>query len=140
MGSEGEPGEALGLGLLELDTELGGEKTLVEARGRELISDKSIYGYEMHTGTSSGRALKRPMLELNGRPEGACSADGKIMGCYLHGLFAADEFRQAFLNRLRQRETSGVAYEQRVEQTLDALAEHLEQHLDLDALLGMARG
>jgi adenosylcobyric acid synthase len=80
------------------------------------------------------------MLELGGRPEGAVSADGRVMGCYLHGLFAADGFRHAFLNRLRTRATSGVAYEAGIERTLDALAEHLETHLDLDALLEAARG
>ena len=62
------------------------------------------------------------------------------MGCYLHGLFAADAFRHAFLSRLRNRATSGVAYEAGIERTLDNLAEHLEAHLDLDALLAAARG
>ena len=61
------------------------------------------------------------------------------MGCYLHGIFAADNFRHAFLSRLKARETSGLAYETEIEATLDALAEHLETHLDLDALLAAAR-
>ena len=62
------------------------------------------------------------------------------MGCYLHGLFAADGFRRAFLGRLRRRETAGIAYDALVEETLDALAAHLEAHLDLDRLLEVARG
>ncbi len=138
-GIEGAPGEAEGLGLLDIETELGGDKTLSEAEGVELASGAAVRGYEMHIGATRGPDLARPMLELSGRPEGAISADGRVMGCYLHGLFAADGFRSAFLSRLRDRETSGVAYETGIERTLDSLAEHLEAHLDLDALLEAAR-
>ena len=139
-GIEGAPGEAEGLGLLEVETELSGDKTLAEAAGVELASGEPVRGYEMHVGATTGAGLARPMLELAGRPEGAVSADGRVMGCYLHGLFAADGFRHAFLSRLRDREISGVAYEAGIERTLDRLAEHLEAHLDLDALLEAARG
>jgi len=90
-------------------------------------------------GRTSGPALARPMLELEGRPEGAVSADGRVMGCYLHGLFAADGFRHAFLGRLRERAASGVAYEAQIEEALDALADHLERSVDLDGLLEVAR-
>jgi adenosylcobyric acid synthase len=138
-GIEGAPGEAEGLGLLDIETELSGDKTLSEAEGKELASEEPVRGYEMHVGATLGADLARPMLELAGRPEGAVSTDGRVMGCYLHGLFAADGFRSAFLNRLRTRAISGVAYEDGIERTLDNLAEHLEAHLDLDALLKAAR-
>jgi adenosylcobyric acid synthase len=131
-GMEGAPGEVAGLGLLDIETELGGEKTLVEAEGVEVASGAAVRGYERPD-------LARPMLRLGGRPEGAVSADGRVMGCYLHGLFAADGFRHAFLARIRAREASGLAYESEVERVLDALAAHLEAHLDLDALLAAAR-
>ena len=94
----------------------------------------------MHVGVTRGPALERPLLSLDGRPEGAISDDGRVLGCYLHGLFAADGFRHAFLSRLKLRAVSGLAYEAQVEATLDALAEHLEAHLDLDGLLAAARG
>ncbi|MHA1154231.1 MAG: cobyric acid synthase [Alphaproteobacteria bacterium] len=139
-GIEGKPGEADGLGLLEIETELSGDKTLSEVEGKEIASGEPVRGYEMHVGATTGADLARPMLELSGRPEGAVSADGRVMGCYLHGLFAADGFRHAFLSRLRNRATSGLAYEAEIERTLDRLAEHLEAHLDLDALLAAARG
>jgi adenosylcobyric acid synthase len=139
-GLEGAPGEAQGLGLLEVETELSGDKTLVQVAGKEIASGEAVRGYEMHVGATQGPDLARPMLELSGRPEGAVSADGRVMGCYLHGIFAADGFRHAFLSRLRDREISGVAYEAGVERTLDLLAEHLETHLDLDGLLQAARG
>jgi len=139
-GIEGPPGEAEGLGLLDLETVLAGDKTLVEADGVELASGEAVRGYEMHVGATAGPALDRPFLRLTGRPEGAVSDDGKVLGGYLHGLFAADGFRHAFLSRLKLRAVSGLAYEAEVERTLDALADHLEKHLDLDRLLAAARG
>jgi len=88
---------------------------------------------------TTGPGLARPLLDLDGQLEGAVSADGKVGGCYLHGLFASDAFRAAFLVSLRDRAASGLAYEAQVEATLDALAAHLEAHLDLDRLLAIAR-
>jgi adenosylcobyric acid synthase len=136
-GIEGPPAEADGLGLLDLDTVLTGGKRLDEVRGREIASGEPVHGYEMHMGRTSGPALARPMLDLNGRPDGAVSADGRIMGCYVHGLFAADDFRHAFLARLKERAQSGLGFEQQIESTLDALADHLEAHVDLDGLLAL---
>jgi adenosylcobyric acid synthase len=78
------------------------------------------------------------MLRFDGRTDGCISADRRVFGCYLHGLFAADGFRAAFLGRLRAREPSGLAYDAGVERTLDDLADHLERHLDVDALLAAA--
>jgi adenosylcobyric acid synthase len=139
-GIEGPPGETEGLGLLDLETVLAGDKTLVEAAGAEVASGEAVRGYEMHVGVTRGPALARPFLFLDDRPDGAVSEDGRVLGCYLHGLFAADGFRHAFLSRLKLRAVSGLAYEAEVERTLDALADHLAAHLDLDGLLAVARG
>ena len=79
------------------------------------------------------------MLARRRAADGAMSADGRVMGCYLHGLLAADGFRAAFLARIRGRGGVAVAYEARVEAALDALADHLERCLDLDRLLALAR-
>jgi adenosylcobyric acid synthase len=136
-GIEGRPAEAEGLGLLDLATTLQSAKRLAEVAGREIASGEEVRGYEMHVGETTGPALARPMLELDGRPDGAVSADGRIMGCYVHGLFAADDFRHAFLARLKERAQSGLGFEQQIESTLDALADHLEAHVDLDGLLAL---
>ena len=136
-GVEGPPGEAPGLGLLEVETVLGGDKRLVECGGTEIASGLPLRGYEMHLGITTGSGLARPMLDLAGRPDGAVSADGRVAGCYLHGLFAGDAFRHAFLSRLGA--DGSIAYEMQVERALDDIAEHLERHLDLDALLAAAR-
>lgn len=134
-GIEGPPGEAEGLGLLDLETELAGDKTLIEVEGVEIASGAAVRGYEMHIGITRGPALARPLLRLGNQDDGAVSADGKVAGCYLHGLFAADGFRRVFLARLKARAESGLAYEAGIERVLDKLADHLEENLDLEALL-----
>ena len=135
---EGDTTHAEGLGLLDVATRIGGDKTLCAANGIDCASGLPISGYEMHMGVTAGAGLERPMLTLEGAAHGAISADAQIMGCYLHGLFAADAFREHFLRRLRSRAVSGTAYEAGVEATLDALAEHLATHIDLDRMLEVA--
>ena len=128
-----------GLGLLEIDTVLGGEKRLGDAAGIDIATGMPVAGYEMHLGETSGPGSRAAdAAPRRTAPDGAVSADGRVAGCYLHGLFASDAFRRAFLARLGA-EAGAVAYEQLVETTLDALADHLEQHLDLAGLLAAAR-
>ena len=140
-GIEGPAGAVDGLALLDVETELTDDKTLVEVRGED-GTRTPVRGYEMHVGVTRGPATARPMLTLtNGtgsRPEGAVSPDGRVAGCYLHGLFASDAFRHAFLAGLKPRAASGLMYEHEIESTLDALADHLAAHLDLDRILQIA--
>jgi adenosylcobyric acid synthase len=117
---------------------LAGNKALVEVTGTERASGLRLRGFEMHIGRTTGADTARPMLDLDGRPDGAISADGSVMGTYLHGIFADDAFRHAFLHRLKAREASGVAYEALVENVLDELADHLERHVDLERILDLA--
>ncbi len=137
-GLEGEAREAIGLGLLAITTVLSAEKRLGECTGIHVESGEAVRGYEIHLGLSEGADLARPFIELDGRADGARSADGKVAGCYLHGLMAADGFRHAFLSSLRVREDSGLNYDHLVDRTLDGLAQHLETHLDLDRMLEIA--
>ncbi|WP_238375968.1 cobyric acid synthase [Ectothiorhodospira magna] len=142
-GIEGEPGETPGLGLLDLDTEIGAEKTLIELDARDTLSGCRVTGYEMHMGRTHGPGLERPWLMLdhgNGspRPEGAVSLDGRVTGGYVHGIFGDDGFRAAWLSRVGA-QASTLDYEARVEAALEALADHCEENLDLDALLALAR-
>jgi len=139
QGIEGPPGSADGLGLLEVTTELAGDKSLVAVKGHTVADDVAVSGYEMHMGRTTGAGTKRPLLRLDdGRPDGAVSADGRIAGCYLHGFFAGDAQRAAWLARLGA-PASALAYEELVDETLDALATHLAAHLDIDKLLSLAR-
>jgi adenosylcobyric acid synthase len=82
--------------------------------------------------------MARPWLSVEGRPEGAESADGRVRGTYLHGLFAADGFRTAWAEELGAPPAPGFDWEGSVEAALDALAAHVARHLDLDAIWAMA--
>ena len=137
-GIEGNTQFAQGLGLLNIDTVLSGEKSLGERSGQHAASGAPVHGYEIHLGQSDGPDRDRPFLTINGAGEGACSQDGLVQGCYLHGLMAADGFRHAYLSGIRARPDSGINHTALVDGTLDALAAHFEQHLDLDAMLEIA--
>ena len=138
-GVEGPPGSAAGLGLIEVETELAGDKSLVAVKGRTVADDVAVDGYEMHIGRTIGAGTQRPLLRLDdGRLDGAVSADGRVSGTYLHGFFAGDAQRAAWLIRLGM-PASSLAYEALVDETLDALAAHLEAHLDIEKLLSLAR-
>jgi adenosylcobyric acid synthase len=143
LGIEGEPGDDIGLGLLDIATEMAGDKTLRAATGREPGSGARVQGYEMHVGRTTGPDMARPVLELDGatgpRPDGARSADGLVAGCYLHGLFASDPFRAWFLGQLRSGRVATAGFEARLDATLDGLADHVAKALDLDRLLTIAR-
>jgi adenosylcobyric acid synthase len=136
-GIEGPPQKVDGLGLFDVDTVLEGDKVLVEASGVTTDGAAPFKGYEMHVGRTTG-AL-RPLLRLgNGKVDGAISADGRVAGCYIHGLLADDRQRQHWL-QLIGGQASGFDYEADVDATLDLLAEHLEKHVDCDRLLELAR-
>jgi adenosylcobyric acid synthase len=137
-GIEGSPAMADGLGLLDVATTLIPDKKLEAVRGRS-ADGAPLAGYEMHIGVTEGPDRGRPFARLeDGSPDGAISADGRVIGTYIHGLFADDRQRAAWLTRFAAR-PSGLAYEASIEQTLDALAAHLAAHLDLGRLLKLAR-
>ena len=134
-GVEGPPGEVAGLGLLPVDTVLGGNKRLMEVRGE--LGGVPFSGFEMHVGRTTGDA--EPLLRFeDGRADGAVSADGLVAGCYVHGLFGHDAQRDSWLRRLGATPT-GRRHEAEVDAVLDRLAAHLELHVGVDALLAHAR-
>jgi adenosylcobyric acid synthase len=137
-GMEGPAGEVAGLGLLDVATVLTGEKTLGQVEGACLTNGAPFRGYEMHVGETRGPDCARPLLRFaDGRLDGAMSESGQIAGAYVHGLFADDRQRAAWLAALGT--TTGLSYEATIERTLDALADHCEAHLDCEALLAAAR-
>jgi adenosylcobyric acid synthase len=138
QGLEGPAGEVQGLGLIDVETILAGEKTLRAASGICLANGAAFSGYEMHIGRTHGPDCGRPLLRFaDGREDGAISRDGRVMGAYAHALFADDGQRAAWLAMLGA--ASDLSYDLTVERTLDELAAHLARHVDLDALLGLAR-
>ena len=138
-GIEGPPGTVPGLGLLAVDTVLTGAKLLRPVAGTSAADGAPFAGYEMHVGETDGPDRARPLLHLaDGTADGAVSADGLVAGCYVHGLFADDRQRGAWLRRLGGA-PSDLGYEAEVDRVLDRLADHLGAHIDLDRLLGLAR-
>jgi adenosylcobyric acid synthase len=137
-GIEGPAGETPGLGLLDITTVMTPQKNLTRVEAVHAPTGKPFGAYEIHIGHSEGRDTAHPFARVDGRPEGAVSADGRVQGTYLHGLFASDEFRGAFLQRLGI-EASDMSYRASVASALDALADHLEAHLDVEGLLTLAR-
>mgnify|MGYP005841179645 CR=1 FL=1 len=137
-GIEGPAGVTSGLGLLDIRTRMSGDKSMryVDAHHAEL--DLPFRGYEIHIGRSEGPDRARAFSYVNGAPEGAVSVDGQVSGSYLHGMFADDAFRTAWLQRLGAT-PSGVNYESTLDNTLDALADHLDAHLDVEGILALAK-
>jgi adenosylcobyric acid synthase len=136
-GVEGPPGTVDGLGLLNVETVLTGDKITAPVTARDLATSQMVEGYEIHLGRTSGPDCLRPVVDIAGRLDGATSADGRIVGTYVHGLFGADGFRKAWLADLGR--SSHLSYGASVEATLDALADHCEQHLDIDQIIRIAR-
>ncbi len=137
QGLEGPPSRVEGLGLLDVTTRMTPEKRLANVQAHWPEGDARLTAYEIHLGETDGPDRVHAWLRVAGRPEGAASADGRVRGTYLHGLFAADGFRRGFLDRLGAQ--AGLAdYGAAVETALDRLAAHLARHLDLDAILRIA--
>jgi adenosylcobyric acid synthase len=137
-GIEGPAGETRGLGLLDVITVMTEQKTLTRVAAQHVETGQPIDAYEIHIGRTDGPDRSRPFAMLDGAPEGAISRDGRVNGSYLHGLFASDDFRSSFLAQL-DIPAADHPYRARVESALDALADHIETHLDVEGLLALAR-
>ncbi|HTK35943.1 MAG TPA: cobyric acid synthase [Caulobacteraceae bacterium] len=137
-GVEGPPGEAAGLDLLKVETVLGAEKVLRPVAGRLAAGGARFEGYEIHAGRTEGPGLRRPLLAFdNGATDGAISADGRVSGCYVHGLFDSGGARAALLGALG---AASAATDQRlaVDRALDEIAAVLEQSFDIPRLAAIA--
>lgn len=140
QGFEGKTGTVDGLGLLDVDTVLSAEKTVRAVDATHEASGTTLSAYEIHMGRTTGADTRRGPFRLDGAAEGASSSDGHIAGTYLHGLFSSDEFRTAYLRTLNPTlDVGAFRYEDEVERVLDALADHLERHLDTDHIIRIAR-
>ena len=141
-GLEGAAGSSDGLGLLAFATVLEPEKQLRNVQGRLCLENAAVGGYEIHAGVSTGPALERAAVLLDdGRCDGALSADGQVLGTYLHGLFESSEACGALLRWAGLREVRAVDYHALRERDIERLADLVEAHLDtarLRQLCGLA--
>ena len=135
QGCEGPAGAATGLGLFDMVTELEAAKELGSATGELLPSGAPCVGYEIHRGQSRGPALDLAAARINGRDQGARSADGRLCGLYMHGLFEGAEAAAALLDWAGCRHPlSTVDMAQKREEGIDRMADALQNHIDLTAV------
>ncbi|MEL7452310.1 MAG: cobyric acid synthase [Pseudomonadota bacterium] len=137
-GVDGAPGESTGLGLLEVDTLMSAHKRVASVTGTCARSGETIAGYEIHMGETSGPDTARPFARIGAETDGAIATDGRIEGTYLHGAFASDGFRRAWLSRFGVTADSSIAYGAEVDRALDDLADGVEAAVDIDSLLALA--
>lgn len=135
LGLEGAAGSSPGLGLLAFETVLEEEKQLRNVSGRLSLENAAVSGYEIHAGVTRGPALELAAVQLDdGRSDGACSADGQILGTYLHGLFETPAACSALLRWAGLEAVQEVDYHALRERDIERLADLVEHHLDTAAL------
>jgi len=131
LGLEGAAGSSPGFGLLEMSTVLESEKQLRNVRGHLTLEDAEVSGYEIHAGVTTGMALEQAAVRLSdGRCDGAQSADGQILGTYLHGLFESPAACSALLRWAGLQDVQDVDYHALRERDIERLADLVEKHLD----------
>ncbi|MEM1147873.1 MAG: cobyric acid synthase [Pseudomonadota bacterium] len=138
-GQDGAPGHADGLGLLDVETVMTEQKHVAPVQATCARSGERLQGYEIHIGQTHGPDTDRPFAHIDGRPDGASSANGTVQGTYLHGVFAADGFRHAWLQGMAVAAQSRIEYDAQVDLALDALADGVSAALDMDRLFALAR-
>ncbi|AHG40012.1 cobyric acid synthase [Pseudomonas syringae CC1557] len=131
LGLEGAAGSSSGLGLLAMSTVLETEKQLRNVRGHLTLEGAEVSGYEIHAGVTTGAALEHAAVRLDdGRCDGAQSADGQILGTYLHGLFESPAACSALLRWAGLENVQSVDYHALRERDIERLADLVEKHLD----------
>ncbi|MBX7145926.1 MAG: cobyric acid synthase [Alphaproteobacteria bacterium] len=139
-GIEGVQGSFEGIGLLPLETIFKENKILKRNNGFIVGSMEEISGYEIHNGeTKSLESLPSMITLMDGQEIGFSSKDKKIFGCYWHGLFAQDNFRQSFLKRIKSDFQGTLKYQENINNILDDWTIILEEVLDISAILKIAR-
>lgn len=136
-GIEGVATRVKGLGYLDVITKMSPEKKLALTGATYLATGDTVEGYEIHIGQTTGPDSDNAWLKVGDRHEGASTANGQIRGCYLHGMFTSDAFRVAYFEEIGA-PIALQAFGEGVESTLDRLADHMEQHFDIDRLLASA--
>jgi len=131
---EGEAGSSAGLGWLAMETTLETHKQLKQVSGKLAFAKAMVQGYEIHMGVSRGPALQHPAHLIDGMAEGARSTDGQVAGSYIHGLFDHPQACAAWLQWAGVSEQVAYDYTQLREQSLEKLADSVQQHFNWSAL------
>jgi len=136
---------APGLGLLPIETVFAGDKATHQASAKiqngsgwfAELEGQTIRGYEIHMGRTDSQTPWMQLTERSGQsvqvPDGATSKDGKVWGCYVHGLFANENLRRAWLKDLGWNEET-ASEQDPFAASLTRLADTLETTLDMELL------
>lgn len=135
LGIEGAKGSSAGLAYFDFETTIAADKQLRRQSGHLCLNQAVVSGYEIHAGISQGPALEKPAALLGEQPDGALSDDGHIMATYLHGLFDEQSACDAVLQWCGLEQPESKNYFDLREQGIERLADAIEQHLDVDAIL-----
>lgn len=137
-GQEGEQGHSLGLGYLSITTTLQPHKQLHQVQGTLMLNGQQamVKGYEIHQGISTPDQTAEqptPLITLDdGRFDGMLSADGQILGTYLHGVFDHPDALTLILNWAGCQAQATCSADQQLDQEIDRLTDALEAALDWD--------
>ncbi|HWB12086.1 MAG TPA: cobyric acid synthase [Pirellulales bacterium] len=138
-----------GFGFLECHTVFRPVKETARVRGEHVESGAEVEGYEIHMGCTQGNPGPSPLFRIDQRHgmaaegyDGAASADGRVWGTYLHGLFDNDDFRHWWLKRIKERNgkdvsDNGCEAERnggRRDDRFDALAAAVRKAIDVEQL------
>ncbi len=147
-GVESDRSQVRGLGILPAETVLAGDKVVQRVTGTCLMNRKRISGYEIHMGRTriSGQGGS-PLLRIH-RPGSGVSWDdglfvnnGRVLGTYVHGVLDAPGFREELLNSIRREKGLKERRSKRGRLSrfhqYDRLAEHFEEHCDVDRILAL---
>ena len=144
-GAEGG-GEAEGIGLLPILTELTAHKKRVLCRGQfgqiggvlGILSGRDYSGYEIHMGNS--RAVSGGVTEFTASGTGFCT--GSVYGTYVHGIFDEDGVSDGIVSALCK--AKGLEFRKKnkdhrsfKESQYDKLADMIRKYMDMDAIYEM---
>ncbi len=137
-GHDGPAGSALGLSLLDVKTVMTNAKQVQPVTAQCAHTGRALSGYEIHTGATEGPDTERPFAIIRGKPDGARSADDRVQGTYLHGVFEDDQFRRSWLSDAGAVADTHLSFNATIETALDELAEEVRQAVRVDDLLDLA--
>lgn len=145
-------GEAEALGLLPFHTRMHPNKVTRLARGRMAaarlfggqVPSQTVAGYEIHIGETLYSKGAEPFCTLeDGSADGCISADTRVFGTYLHGIFDDDGFRHTFLSAARAFHGLAPAdlfenWKEKREASITRLADAVSRSVDLPGIFKLA--
>jgi len=141
-GTESNAGTSKGLGHLDIETLLQGEKQLRNVQGHWLnqIGDIPVTGYEIHVGQTTGRDLAKPLMQLNTGPDGARNTEDTVIGSYVHGLFDEPKLLEELLHWAGLEQTQAFDYPALRAAQIERLADEVEVELPIAKIFNIMQG